>query len=70
MVNTVTTELERVNTMERNLLQKQIVARVVKNVYFLMEPKICISILYEPLSVHLIDLLISIWIRVLPIQMH
>jgi len=48
VVNTVTTELERVNTMERNMLQKQTVARVIKIVYFLMKPEVCISILYEP----------------------
>jgi len=55
VVNTLTTELERVNTVERNVLQKQTAARVIKNFYLLMEPEFSISILYEPWSVHLID---------------
>jgi len=34
--------------MELNVLQKQTVVHIIKNFYFLMEPEICISILYEP----------------------
>jgi len=36
--------------MERNMLQKHSVARVTKKFYILMEPEICISILYEPMT--------------------
>jgi hypothetical protein len=55
VVNTVTTDLEWVNCMERSMLKEQTVACVIKNFYFLIAPEILINILYELRSVHLTD---------------